>query len=241
MTYSHIRLVVNMAKTKHSKKSSTRAPAPFSDRRQRRSADIRERLFRAALKLFSEKGFAETTVEDITNAADVGKGTFFNYFPSKDHILLAFGEMQLAKLEAAIEMARRTDEPMPEFLRSLGVRMTQEPTRNHEIIRALLRAYLSTTPVREAMLEMQKRVHALHTQMIQLGQERGEIGNDLSATEIAHVFRQTIFGTLLFWSLDGDASLHSRIEAAFSLLWTGLAPRSDVTVIPPAQCSIPGE
>src|SRR2546422_8324892 len=60
-----------------------------TSRRQRRSAEIRERLFRAALNLFAKKGFAETTVEDITEAADVGKGTFFNYFPSKEHILLA--------------------------------------------------------------------------------------------------------------------------------------------------------
>jgi AcrR family transcriptional regulator len=198
---------------------------PAAGRRQRRSAEIRERLFRAALNLFAQKGFAETTVEDITEAADLGKGTFFNYFPSKDHILLAFGEMQLGKLEAAIEAARRTNEPMPEFLRSLGVRMTQEPTRNPEIIRALLQAYLSTTPVRQAMLDLQKRVHGLHTQMIQLGQERGEIRSDLPAAEIAYVFRQTIFGTLLIWSLYGDATLHARIEAAFNLLWTGLAPR----------------
>ena len=205
------------------------SPASISDRRQRRSADIRERLFLAALELFAQEGFAETTVEDITEAADVGKGTFFNYFPSKDHILLAFGEMQLKKLEGAIEMARQSGEPMPEFLRSLGVRMTQEPTRNPAIVRALLQAYLSTTPVRAAMMDLQRRVHALHTQMIQLGQDRGEIRNDLPAAEIAHVFRQTIFGTLLIWSLYGDATLHSRIEAAFNLLWTGLAPRGDST------------
>src|SRR5262250_402214 len=102
--------------------SSTGRP---TSRRQRRSAEIRERLFRAALALFAEKGFAETTVEDITEAADVGKGTFFNYFPSKDHILIAFGEMQLAKLEAAIAEVRRTKEPIQQFLRSLGARMTQ--------------------------------------------------------------------------------------------------------------------
>src|SRR5713226_7752948 len=100
-------------------------PSSLPDRRQCRSSEIRERLFRAALDVFAQKGFAESTVEDITEAADVGKGTFFNYFPSKDHILLAFGEMQIGKLEAAIETARRTGEPMPEFLRSLGVRMTQ--------------------------------------------------------------------------------------------------------------------
>jgi AcrR family transcriptional regulator len=194
-------------------------------RRERRTAETRERLFRAALDLFARKGFTETTVEDITEAADVGKGTFFNYFPSKDHILLAFGEMQLAKLQSAVEEARRTGGSMPEFLRSLGVRMTQEPIRHPGIIRTLLQAYLSTTPVREAMLALQKRVHALHTEIVQLGQERGEIRKDLPAADIAHVFRQTIFGTLLFWSLHGDGTLHPRMESAFNVLWSGLAPR----------------
>src|SRR5712672_2440590 len=143
---------MSVSHMKHSK--STRAAFHPSTsklgRRQRRSSEIRERLFRAALDLFANKGFLETTVEDITEAADVGKGTFFNYFPSKDHILIAFGEMQLAKLEASIEEARRSSVPMTEFLRSLGARMTQEPTRNPAIIRALLQAFLSTTPVRQA-------------------------------------------------------------------------------------------
>jgi AcrR family transcriptional regulator len=211
------------------------------DRRQRRSAEIRERLFHAALKLFAEKGFVETTVEDITNVADVGKGTFFNHFPSKDHILLAFGEMQLAKLQDAVNTARQSNEAMPHFLRSLGVRMTQEPTRNPAIIRALLQAYLSTTQVREAMIDLQNRLHALHTQMIQLGQDRGEIRSDLPATEIAQVFRQTIFGTLLIWSLYGDASLHARIETAFSVLWSGLMPRPAVINGPTTSLSRVGE
>jgi AcrR family transcriptional regulator len=213
-------------KTSRPDRSSSR---DASGRRQRHSRETRERLFRAALDLFARKGFTETTVRDITEAADVGKGTFFNYFPSKDHILLAFGEMQLGKLESAVAEARASHEPMPQFLRSLGVRMTQEPMRNPAIIRTLLQAYLSTTAVREAMLDLQRRVHALHTEIVQLGQERGEIRRDLPAAEIAHVFRQTIFGTLLFWSLHGDASLHARIESAFNVLWSGLIPqRADV-------------
>src|SRR5882724_11678515 len=143
-----------------------------SNRRERQSLELRERLFRAALDLFAKKGFAETTVEDITEAADVGKGTFFNYFPSKDHILLAFGEMQLAKLEAAIENARSNQTSVEQFLRALPERMTQEPTRNPAIVRTLLQAYLSTSAVREAMVDMQRRVQAVHTQIIQMGQER---------------------------------------------------------------------
>ena len=132
------------------------------------------------------------------------------------------------------------DEPMPQFLRSLGVRMTQEPIRNPGIIRALLQAYLSTTPVREAMLDLQKRVHALHTEIVRMGQERGEIRKDLPAADIAHVFRQTIFGTLLFWSLHGDATLHPRMESAFNVLWSGLAPReANDTHAEPALAAVP--
>jgi len=202
-------------------------PLPHpSNRRARRSIELRERLFRAALDLFAKQGFAETTVEDITNAADVGKGTFFNYFPSKDHILLAFAEMQLAKLRLAVEEARRTSQPMPQFMRSLAALMTQEPVRNPDIIRVLLLAFLSNSQVREAMLDLQARVLAFHTEMIQLGQGRGEIRDDLPAAEIALVFRQTIFGTLLIWSLYGDASLQSRMDSAFEIIWSGLSPRA---------------
>jgi len=196
------------------------------DRRQRHAAEIRERLFRSALDLFAQHGFADTTVEDITNSADVGKGTFFNYFPSKDHILLAFAEMQLSKLQSIIENLRATSEPVPEFLRTLGMRMTEEPGRNPSMVRALLLANLSSTPVREAMRVNQARGHALLSEFVKIGQERGELSNDLPAGEIAHVFRQTVFGTLLIWSLYGDDSLANRIQTALEVLWQGLSPRT---------------
>lgn len=201
------------------------APPEPSNRRERHSAERRERLFRAALDLFGRNGFDETTVEDITNAADLGKGTFFNYFPSKEHILLAFGEMQLSKLQSAYEEMCTNDLPVPIFLRSLGARMTQEPIRNPGVIRMLLQAFLADPKVRQPMMDLQNRVTAIHTEMIRRGQERGEIRDDMPPVVLAHVFRQTIFGTLLIWSLYGDATLLSRMEQAFEVLWTGLAPR----------------
>ncbi len=205
---------------------TTRVPvAPASSRRSRRSAEMRERLFRAALELFARKGLQETTVEDITEAADVGKGTFFNYFPSKEHILTAFVEMQIGKLEAAVEEAQRTELPMPEFLREMSVRMTEEPGRNPSVVRALLQAYLSKTPVRELIRAKQQRGHELMAEMIEMGQQRGEVRGDLPAGEITHVLRQTIFGTLLLWSVTGEGALGERIRSAFDLLWTGLSPR----------------
>jgi AcrR family transcriptional regulator len=203
--------------------SSLTATSP--DRRQRRASQIRERLFRAALNLFAKHGFADITVEDITNAADVGKGTFFNYFPSKDHILLAFAEMQLTKLQSIIENLRSTREPVPQFFRTLALRMTEEPGRNPSIVRALLLANLSSTSVREGMRINQARGHKLLTEFVEIGQERGELRNDLPAGDIAQVFRQTVLGTLLVWSLYEDDSLAARIRTALDVLWQGLSPR----------------
>jgi AcrR family transcriptional regulator len=199
------------------------------DRRERRGAETRERLFRAALKLFAEKGFAETTVEDITNAADVGKGTFFNYFPSKEHILIAFSDMQIAKLHAAIENMRQGHESIHDFLRNLSVRMTEEPAKSPEVIRAILQANLSSSSVRSLMREKHQRAEALLTELVQIAQDRGECRRDLSALQLAQVIRQTTLGTWLTWSVWGDASLPDRITTALDVLWSGLAPRGSVT------------
>jgi AcrR family transcriptional regulator len=206
------------------------APAP--DRRQRRSAETRERLFRAALSLFGRKGFAETTVEDITNEADVGKGTFFNYFPSKEHLLIAFGDMQLERLQAAVDGMRRGNEPMGVFLENLCVRMMVDPSRTPDVVRALLQANLSSASVRSVMQAKHARAEGLLTELVQIGQDRGEFRRDLSAREIAQVFRQTTFGTLLLWSVFGDASLPERIRTAVNVLMLGLAPRGPADAAP---------
>jgi len=219
------RRISTSSRSKNNKDSQAEGP----DRRQRRSTETRERLFRAALRLFAEQGFAETTVEDITNAADVGKGTFFNYFPSKEHILIAFSDMQLSKLQATVDQMRARPEPMRSFFRAMTLRMTEEPSKSPDVVRALLQANLSSSSVRSVMLERSARAEGLLTQLVQIGQERGEFRRDVPALELAQVFRQTIFGTLLMWSLHGDASLSDRIERALEVLWMGLAPREGVT------------
>jgi AcrR family transcriptional regulator len=223
--------------TRTSASRSVTRPATLAaepDRRQRRSAETRERLFRAALSLFARNGFAQTTVEDITNAADVGKGTFFNYFPSKEHVLTAFSDMQIGKLQDAIDEMRHSQQPMQEFLPGLIIRMTEEPARAPDIVRAILQANLSSSSVRNVMKEKHTRAERLLTELVQIGQDRGEFRRDIPALDLAKVFRQTTLGTLLLWSVYGDDSLPQRINTALTVLLSGMAPRDPVTQ-PPRQ------
>jgi AcrR family transcriptional regulator len=50
--------------------------------------DKRAELFKCAKELFSQKGFKDTNVADITKAAGIGVGTFYNYYPSKEKLFM---------------------------------------------------------------------------------------------------------------------------------------------------------
>jgi AcrR family transcriptional regulator len=56
--------------------------------RERKKARTRAELQRHALRLFRDRGYAATTVDDIAAAAEVSRSTFFRYFPTKEDVVL---------------------------------------------------------------------------------------------------------------------------------------------------------
>src|SRR5215217_9209055 len=57
--------------------------------RERKKIQTKETIQREAYRLFEEQGYANTTVEQIAEAAEVSPSTFFRYFPSKELVLMA--------------------------------------------------------------------------------------------------------------------------------------------------------
>ncbi len=77
-------------------------PEAAEGRRERKRRQTRERIEQAAMGLFLERGFEATTIEDITEAADVSKRSFFDYFPSKEEVVFAWQDSFADRLMAAI-------------------------------------------------------------------------------------------------------------------------------------------
>jgi AcrR family transcriptional regulator len=84
--------------------------------RERKKADTRRRLMAVALRLFEERGYDETTVEEIGAAADVAPRTFFRYFAAKVDVLFADHDELVALLRDTIA-ARSPDESIVRAVR----------------------------------------------------------------------------------------------------------------------------
>jgi AcrR family transcriptional regulator len=203
-----------------------RTGPPRTSLRQRRKIEVRNRLFRAAIERFATRGFTATTVEDITRAADVAKGTFFNYFPTKEMLLTELGEFRLDIMRAALNQARQARVPIRTILQHLLASLMEEPGRSRALARCMLLSALGTEQVARMVEGIIGRGRQYLTETIAIGQQRGEIRGDWPASELARQFQQAFFGILHLWTLHRNLDLPRCLDATFSLFWAGVEPRA---------------
>lgn len=93
---------------------SQAASAPWQEKRK---TATRARILAAAQGLFAERGYAATSIEDISTAAGVGVRTIYLHFPSKAAIMLAYFDGWLDAFAAAV-LERPVDEPVADTVRA---------------------------------------------------------------------------------------------------------------------------
>ncbi|MBV7698407.1 TetR family transcriptional regulator [Streptomyces sp. TRM70350] len=94
----------------------TTRTGPRPGLRERKKQRTRDALLRAAVELFTTRGYDHTTVDEIAAAVDVSQRTFFRYFSGKEEAALALQAMTVARFVAAVR-ARPAHEPPMEALR----------------------------------------------------------------------------------------------------------------------------
>jgi AcrR family transcriptional regulator len=205
--------------------SSPRRAAGFPqpNRRERRRVETRERIYRAALQIFAERGYLETTVEDITEAADVGKGTFFNYFPTKEHVLATYGEQRVAAIERALKKARSANRPVLPILKELATDLAGQSSQSPDLLRSIFAAHLSCAPVRAELQNRLQRGRRLLAEIFAVGQERGEIRRDRSAADLARLTHLILMGVTIAWALNPDSLLRKSAEDVWELFFPSLS------------------
>ncbi|MEE9270650.1 MAG: TetR/AcrR family transcriptional regulator [Candidatus Krumholzibacteria bacterium] len=207
-------------------------------RRERKKAILRERLFDTAMDLFETQGYDGTTVIEITERADVAKGTFFNYFPSKESVLLAYHEQLGREIHQRAERIARTPlsarDRFDRFFAQVSKIAKREKVRLAILIRQVV-VYPGLVP-RSGTVEREHTswaflwpsVLAIHRSFLEDGQERGELRGDIDSATAATIISSIWATTLIQWAFnDGGFSLQKAMSKRMDVLFAGLARRED--------------
>ncbi len=194
-------------------------------RRERRKEEMRSQIFQAAMRLFERKGVFDTTVEEITESADVAKGTFFNYFPSKEAILTKLAERQVGVIQKAAERAR-SEASMRPVLVDMAHELSAGPARSAMMLRSLLSVFLSNKQLSETFQNALQLSRERIASIMERGQALGEIRKDMTSAELARIFQHAMFGTHAVWSISKPSDLKPWIDKTFEIVWCGIAAQS---------------
>ena len=194
-------------------------------RRERKKDETRNRIFHAAIDLFRQRGFEQTTVDEITERADVAKGTFFNYFPRKDAVLGFLSETRLLDLEENAGRILEGSRPARERLFELYATAASAYEEDHDLSRYVIlelmgRAFAPTE-------DHATRWHELVVRLIRQGQESGELRRDVDPVRLEALLTGTYYATLYTWvcfPVEAAYVLREELHARLTLLMEGLAP-----------------
>jgi len=160
-------------------------------RREQKKLLSRQAILDAAVREFGHRGFRETSIANIMNAAELGVGTFYNYFESKEEILVCLLERLVENVSRALDQGRRDAMSSLELLETGCMATAEFLDRN----RFVLPLFLSASE-RAALPEGEEKTLRMITpgfkpvfeEILRQGQEAGEIRKDVPAELIAEMF-----------------------------------------------------
>jgi len=173
--------------------------------RERQKQRRKERIYKTAIQLFRDQGFDRTTADDIAKQSHVSRGTFFNYYPYKEAVLLEYGAELLdeAWADAEARLAEGAD-PLA-VLWGFWERLAElsEGELGPELFSRLAYELLNPDPERAAYaykaLPLADRVRKLLAPLA----ESGRLRRDLSLERMSAVLADNFLLAALRWAAYG--------------------------------------
>jgi AcrR family transcriptional regulator len=202
-------------------------------RRARKKAATRRVIVETAIRLFGDHGIDAVTVDQIAVAADIGKGTIYNYFPTKEDIVVAFMvdlESQVqAQVQAPARAGRRVrhddQRSVAAILIDFVQRQFQLKRRHHAFVRVFLgHMFMHTEQFLPHMVQMQKVIDPPLEALFNELRQRGRIRTDVDVAELVLVFKTVHLGLTALWAVEGPPfkQVSRVVERELTLFGKGL-------------------
>jgi len=186
-----------MASARPAKQRPTPSPtggAQGGGLRERKKQKTRESIQRTALRLFEKQGYEETTIEQIAAAVEISPSTFFNYFPTKEDVVLydAYDPMAIQ-----LFLDRPKNEPLNVGLRRVLEELAAAFQRDEHVILARGRLFLEVPELRARIGDEIERTQVILAQM--LAERTGRRPDDFELRVTARVVTGALYEATIEW------------------------------------------
>jgi AcrR family transcriptional regulator len=191
--------------------SATPDPAP--GRRERRRREIHGRILQAALDLFERKGFSNTTALEISEAADVAEKTFYNHFPTKQHLIEELSERSLTGARALLAEVSRYPGTTVDRLRRFFERSADEVgDRSRTFTREVLGEAVRMAQVKGLAFEHNHQLRSALRAVFEEGLASGDIAPDRDVGFLSELAAASYLGIIINWVVVPDYPLADRLR-----------------------------
>ncbi|HBW39053.1 TetR/AcrR family transcriptional regulator [Desulfosporosinus sp. BICA1-9] len=184
-------------------------------RRERKKKETREKIFSNAMQLFRLQGFTATSVDQITQQADVGKGTFYNYFSTKEAVVLEFSRRSWQDLvnEGRQQVCMDTRQRLGNLLQDWAGFMIKD------------REIAWVTVRNRDGADYDLSLHYALMAIITVGQQNGEISREFEPAFLAESLEGMMVQHFMRWFVSGSGNLHEELNHALMVFLDGLSEK----------------
>jgi AcrR family transcriptional regulator len=199
--------------------------------RERKKQKTRESIQRTALRLFEKQGYEETTIEQIAAAVEISPSTFFNYFPTKEDVVL-YDAYDPVAIRMFLERPR--DEPLEVSLREVLKNLTVLFESDERMILARGRFFFEVPALRARLWDELERAQDLILEL--LAKRTGRRADDFELRVAARVVTAAILEASKEWMRsNGRSSLAELANRALDVVASGARLRAPARAKPRAR------
>jgi AcrR family transcriptional regulator len=196
--------------------------------RERKKQKTRESIQRTALRLFEKQGYEETTVEQIAAAAEISPSTFFNYFPTKEDVVL-YDAYDPVAIRMFLE--RPKDEPLDVSLREVLQKLAALFESDERMILARGRFFFDVPALRARLWDELERAQLVILEM--LAKRTGRRADDFELRVAARVVTAAILEASKEWMRsNGRQGLGELANRALAVVESGARLRAPTRARP---------
>ncbi|PZO56009.1 MAG: hypothetical protein DCF16_01350 [Alphaproteobacteria bacterium] len=195
--------------------------------RQQKKNATRQKLAGQALDLFARNGVDAVTIDDIARAADVGKGTLYNYYGSKEEILLEFLAGVEARALPKIADAAVAGRTLDQVLNNAAWTLLACKAEHHDYARLVLsRLARGDDAFKTKAQSFSAAVLGAFTALFARLKDAGLVAEPWAADDLALRFTVMHMGLSLFWAMDAPPFTTAKrlTKAETEIFAKGIAP-----------------